>query len=194
MQKAPTQKADTALNHFLAYAATYPDACVTFHKSDMRLIVHSDASYLSEDESRSRAAGYFFLSDHSASPALNGAIDVMSKVIPAVVASAFEAEYAAMFMNAQTAESIRSTLVDLGYPQDATPIIADNLTAVNVVNKVSAQRRSKAIDMRFHWIRDRVEQGHFNIFWLPGTSNLADFFTKIHSPSHHINMRAHYVH
>jgi hypothetical protein len=94
----------------------------------MRLIVHSDASYLSEDESRSRAAGYFFLSNLSASPALNGAIDVMSKVIPAVVASAFEAEYAAMFMNAQTAESIRSTLADLGYPQNATPIIADNLT------------------------------------------------------------------
>jgi hypothetical protein len=32
--------------------------------------------------------------------------------------------------------------------------------------------------MRFHWIRDRVRQGQFIITWFPGTTNLADFFTK----------------
>ena len=32
--------------------------------------------------------------------------------------------------------------------------------------------------MRWHWLRDRVRQGQFDIFWREGTSNLADFFTK----------------
>jgi hypothetical protein len=32
--------------------------------------------------------------------------------------------------------------------------------------------------MRFHWIRDRVRQGHFTVEWRKGASNLADFFTK----------------
>jgi hypothetical protein len=32
----------------LNYAPTHPDAAVRFHKSDMRLYIHSDTSYLSE--------------------------------------------------------------------------------------------------------------------------------------------------
>ena len=47
--------------------------------------------------------------------------------------------------------------------------------------------------MRFHWIRDRTDQGHFKISWAAGTRNLADFFTKSHPTSHHLAMRSLYV-
>ena len=39
-------------------------------------------------------------------------------------------------------------------------------------------RRSKSIDMRYHWIKDRVKQTHFTVIWQKGADNLADFFTK----------------
>ncbi len=45
----------------LDYLATHPDATVRFHASDMILNIHSDASYLTEPKSRSRASGQFFL-------------------------------------------------------------------------------------------------------------------------------------
>ena len=32
--------------------------------------------------------------------------------------------------------------------------------------------------MRFYWVKDRVQQGQFHIYWAPGTSNYADYFTK----------------
>ena len=32
--------------------------------------------------------------------------------------------------------------------------------------------------MRYHWLRDRVRQGHFRILWISGKEILADFFTK----------------
>ena len=45
--------------------------------------------------------------------------------------------------------------------------------------KISVKmKRSKSIDMRFHWIRDRIKQGHFVVTWIKGANNLADFFTK----------------
>ena len=47
--------------HFLMYAATHPDATIKYHKSDMILKIHSDASYLSERQGRSRAGGHFYL-------------------------------------------------------------------------------------------------------------------------------------
>ena len=39
-------------------------------------------------------------------------------------------------------------------------------------------KRTKSIDMRFHWVRDRIRQGHFQVQWRKGAHNLADFFTK----------------
>jgi hypothetical protein len=125
--------------------------------------------------------------------AINGAIDCVSSIIPSVVGSAFEAEYAAMYINATTAEGIRNILADLGYSQGATPIVSDNQCAVGVANRSVKQRRSKAIDMRYHWIRDRVDQQHFTVTWRPGKTNLADFFTKTHPASHHLEMRSSFV-
>jgi hypothetical protein len=37
---------------------------------------------------------------------------------------------------------------------------------------------SKYLDMRFHWLRDRIDQGQFRVVFVPGKKNLADFFTK----------------
>jgi hypothetical protein len=112
-------------------------------------------------------------------------VAIISAIIPTVVASAFEAEYAALFLNGQAAEDLRNILHDLGYPQPTTIITADNSTAVGVANRSVKQRRSKTIDMRYHWIRDRADQGHLHIIWGPGALNRADYFTKAH-PVHHV--------
>ncbi len=39
-------------------------------------------------------------------------------------------------------------------------------------------KRSKAIDMRFHWIRDRVRQNQFYLVCIPTKENIADYMTK----------------
>ncbi len=192
-QSHPTEALHTDVLHFLGYAACYPDAAITYHVSDMQLTIHSDASYLSESNSRSRAGGIHYLTRRDNPSQANGAIDIISCVIPAVVAAASEAEYAALFLNGQTGVGLRSTLADLGYPQAATPIIADNTTACGIANRTSKIRKSKAIDMRFHWIRDRVAQGQFVVTWQPGGSNLADYFTKTHPAHHYVAMRPLYI-
>ena len=61
-QKDPTVKTMDAINHLLDYCATHPNAVTRFHASDMVLHVESDASYLSETDAKSRAAGYHYLS------------------------------------------------------------------------------------------------------------------------------------
>ena len=44
----------------LNYAVSHPDAEITYIASDMCLYAHSDASYLSVPNARSRAGGQFF--------------------------------------------------------------------------------------------------------------------------------------
>ncbi len=192
-QATPTAAVMKDVKRLLQYAATWPEASIVYHASDMVYALHTDASYLSETKARSRAGGLHYLTSRGASTTLNGAIDCVSTIIPSVVASAFEAEYAAMYINATTAEGIRNTLADIGYPQTATHITSDNSCAVGVANRTVTQRRSKAIDMRYHWIRDRVEQGHFIVSWQPGKDNHADYFTKAHPVHHYKAVRHHYV-
>jgi hypothetical protein len=102
-----------------------------------------------------------------------------------VVASATEAELGALFQNARECVPLRIALEEIGHPQAATPIQTDNARAAGIANETVKQRRSKAIDMRFYWIRDRIKQGQFMIHWGAGKDNLADYFTRHHSPAHH---------
>ena len=89
-----------------------------------------------------------------------------------MVDSAATAEYAALFINGQAATSIRQTLKELGYPQLATPMICDNSCAVGIANKSFTQKRSKTIDMRYHWIQDQVILDIFTVTWEAGNVNM----------------------
>jgi hypothetical protein len=194
-QAKPTTRTLDAVMYFLQYAATYPDATLTYYPSDMRLVIWSDASYLSESNARSRAGGLHYLTSKgdpiAAKP--NGAIEAISSIIPTVVSAASEAETASLFINGQAGNPTRLTLADLGYPQTATPIISDNTTAIGFANNSVRLKRSKAIDMRYHWIRDRVARGEYSVAWGPGADNFADYFTKNHPAKHCIEVRSRYV-
>jgi hypothetical protein len=53
-QTKATGKTQAATNQLLDYLATHPDATIRYHASDMILQIHSDASYLSVSNARSR--------------------------------------------------------------------------------------------------------------------------------------------
>ena len=110
------------------------------------------------------------------------------------MSSASEAETGAGYYNAKQLIPLRQTLIELGHPQDATPLQLDNQSATQMLNDTVSQKRSKAMDMRFYWLRDRAKQQQFHIYWKQGQHNLADYFTKHHSPSHYRKMRFIFLH
>ena len=95
-QSKGTAKLVEEVRHFLDYCATHPNSGVRFMASDMILALHSDTSYLSEPDSKSRSAGHFYLSKKKDEIFNNGAVMTLSKIIKHVLASASEAETAAL--------------------------------------------------------------------------------------------------
>ena len=204
----PTQRLLRDCERLLAYAASYPDNSLVYRASDMILEAQTDASYLSRSRSRSVVGGLGYLGSGGSAGIPNGAIFTHSAVLDVVVASAGEAEYGAAFTIAQKAEFSRTILAAIGHPQPATVLYCDNQCAIGLANDTVKQRRSKSVDMRYHWLRDRVRQDHFSVIWLSGKSLLADFFTKplpvhrhellmkslvsipIAAPGHFLNARA----
>jgi hypothetical protein len=78
---------------------------------------------------------------------------------------------------------------DQAKPTDAVEAPAVRLLikqfAIGLANDAIKQKKSKSIDLRFHWIRDRIRQGRFTMLHIPGNSILADFFTKTLSAADH---------
>ena len=186
-----------AMKHFLDYCHTHSNAMIKYYPnpaSDMILWIHSDAGYNNTSNARSRAGGHFYLAHNADKPhKLNGAILSIAKVIKNVMASATEAELGAMYINAKEAVAIKNTLTELGHEQPPTTIITDNEVAHGIVNKTMKQQRSKVMDMRFHWIQDRIDQKQFKVTWAPGKENYGDLYTKHHSAKHHKQVRHLYV-
>ena len=54
-------------------------------------------------------------------------------------------------------------------------------------------KKSKAIDMRFYWLRDRENQKQIKLHWCKGENNLADYFAKHYATPYHKRMRKIYL-
>ena len=170
---------------FLDYAATHPNAIVTYHASKMVLPGHSNASYLSESNARSRAGGQFFMSNNTAKPPNNGTILTTVQIIKAVMSSAAaEAEVGALYISCREAVPACQTLEFMGHPQPPTPMQTDNTTALGVVNN-NVLKKLKLMDMKYHWLCDIFFCRQFRHHWTPGKENNGDYVTKHHAPSIH---------
>jgi hypothetical protein len=192
-QAQPTQRILKAANRALSYCSANHQNALLYHACDMTLHVFADASYLCRSHSRSVAGAIFFLGNQNDPTRINGSIHVFSTIIPCVVASAGEAEYAALFAAGQHAASLRTTLADMGYTQAPTIIMCDNTSAIGIATDSIKQKRSKAVDMRFHWIRDRVRQNQFIVAYIPTLQNLADYFTKNLPKEYHSKFHSYLV-
>ena len=161
----------------------------------MILSVVSDAAYLVLPKARSRAAGLFTLTDRTtknpSDSKPNGAVHVLCKTLPGVPASAAEAETGAHFLNAQDAIPILTALDEMGHkqPTTGTPLETDNSTAHAILKAQVRMKRSKAFDMRYHWLKHRIAISQFNLQWARGKHNTADYYSKHHPPSHHQSER-----
>ena len=80
-------------------------------------------------------------------------------IIKAVMTSAGEADLGALFINAKEAVYLQQILEEMGQPQSRTPIQTNNTTAEGVINNKIQPKCTKAMDMCYHWLRDREAQG-----------------------------------
>jgi hypothetical protein len=172
-----TQLTQQSAERLLAYFRNYPENILVLKACNMRLHTQSDASYGTRSRGRSLAGGIAYLGNDDPTE-INGPIMVFSSIIQNVMASIGEAEYAAAFHTGQMASGLRKTLLDLGYPQPPTYILVDNAVASGIASNTIEPKRTKSIDMQYHWLRDRVQLQEFIVIWRKGMYNLADFFTK----------------
>ena len=80
---------------------------------------------------------------------LNGAIFIMCGILKFVVASAAEAELAALYINAKDGKIIRMTLEEMSHKQPPAPIHCDNITVTGIANDTVKKQRSRSMERQF---------------------------------------------
>ena len=196
-QSHATENTIKNMNHMLDYLATNPNVKFRFYPSDMILNAHSDVSYLSAKDAKSRAAGHFFLGwepDNKRPIRLNGPILTLCTILKFVAASAAESELGAIFLNAKEAKIIRLALEELSHPQPPTPMHCDNAASAGIANNTMKRKRSQSMGMRYLYICDLVKHGIVNVKWHPGQEIFADYASKHHDAKHHKTVRPLYLH
>ena len=70
-----------------------------------------------------------------------------------------------LFHNGKTALLLRIKLHELCFTQPPTPIKIDNSAAEGILTATVRQKRSKAMEMLFYLMKDRVKQKDFFVYW-----------------------------
>ena len=102
-----------------------------------------------------------------------------SKKQSIVATSTTVAEYIALYEATTEAVAQRITLRDLGVPQSTpTEIREDNQTAIKLADDEAVHKRTKHIDVKYHYSKEQRELGNIKIVYVPTSENIADMFTK----------------
>ena len=90
-----------------------------------------------------------------------------------------EAEYIALFMACQQAAWIRGFMAQLGLPiNKPIEIYCDSTTALSVAAAEETHQRAKHIGVKYHSIRERIQNHEVTTKWVRSDSNQSDILTK----------------
>lgn len=180
---SPTDAHRVAGERVLRYLCGTRTLGVTFHGG--RLLCWSDADWAGGG---SRGAG------QSTSGWVcqlgSGPVSWASKKQSMVALSSTESEYVAAAAAAQEVTWLRALLLDCGVPAGPpTTLQCDNQAAKALSETARVSRRSKHINVRFHFLREKVADGTLRVQWVPSAQQLADILTKPLGPEPFLRLR-----
>ena len=95
-----------------------------------------------------------------------------------VALSSTEAEYMSMSDCSRQVMWIKSLFSELGYNIGPVDLMVDNKGAIFLAKNPAQEKRSKHIDIRYHYVRERVEEQDVLVKHVPTDEQLADILTK----------------
>ncbi|GMI66347.1 hypothetical protein HRI_000304000 [Hibiscus trionum] len=132
----------------------------------------TDSDYAGDLDDRKSTSGYAFMLG-------TGVVSWSSKKQPIVTLSTTEAEFVAATAYASQAIWLRNVLEELHFLQQrATTIFCDNNSAIKLSKNPVLHRRSKHIDVKFHYLRDLTNNGVIDLVFCRSEDQVADIFTK----------------
>ena len=169
----PTELHLTAAKRILRYLQGTTAYGIFYQKKgNSELIGFTDSDYAGCVEDRKSTTGYaFILSD--------AAVAWSSRKQAIVTLSTTEAEFVAAATSTCQLIWMKRILKRIGYAGSSSPVIfCDNSSAIKLSKNPVMHGKSKHIDVRFHFLRDLVNEGEVQLKFCGTRDQVADIFTK----------------
>lgn len=168
-----------AAKRVLQYLKGTMDYCITYRKVGRRLYGYTDADWANCVHDRRSYTGYYFT-------LAGGPISWECKKQPTVALSSTEAEYMSLTSAAKEAIFLRRLVCDITGFADRVLLYNDSQSAQKLVLNPIHHNRTKHIDTRYHFIREKVTEGLIDIKFIPTDKMTADVLTKpLRRVAHH---------
>ncbi|GKA42407.1 retrovirus-related pol polyprotein from transposon TNT 1-94 [Tanacetum coccineum] len=150
---------------YLLWGLWYPKG------SGFELTAFSDADHAGcIDTRKSTSGGIQFLGDKL--------VSWMSKKQDCTAMSSAEAEYVALSASCAQVMWMRTQLKDYGFNYNKIPLYCDSQSAIAISCNPVQHSRTKHIHTRYHFIKEQVENGIIELYFVRTEYQLADMFTK----------------
>lgn len=167
----PTEIHMTAAKRVLRYLKGTMDLGLVFAKVGEPMVGYTDADYANDDDRHSKSGVVFI---NAGSP-----ISWSSKRQSVIALSTAESEYIALFEGVVEGVWLHQLLSDIGSKlSDAMTICVDNQSAIAIANNNKTSKRTKHIDVKYHYIREAIDNEKVRTQFCPSAENIADIFTK----------------
>ncbi|RAW23890.1 hypothetical protein PC110_g19674 [Phytophthora cactorum] len=156
------------------YVLKTKDVAITYDgRQGTELVAYSDADWAGNRDDRRSVSGLMLMM--SGAPVLR-----RSAFQTTVALSSTEAEYMALRDCVKEVVQMRLLLKDIGSGQDdGTVIYEDNQGVMALAKNVGYQARTKHIDVRYHFIREKITSGEGELESVNTKNQLADYLRKI---------------
>ena len=171
-QSDPRESHLKAVKRIFRYLVGSTNLSLFYKKNqDFRLVGYCDADYAGDRvERKSTSGGCHFLG--------SSLISWASKKQNSIALSTAEAEYMSAASCCSQLLWVKYQLEDYSSFEQNIPVFCDNTSAINLTKNPIQHSKAKHIEIRYHFIRDYVQKGVFDVKFVNTDHQWADIFTK----------------
>ncbi|MCO5599310.1 hypothetical protein L7F22_053411 [Adiantum nelumboides] len=169
----PGKKHWEAVKGVLRYLNGTKDRCICFGKGKLSLSVvgYTDADYVGYLDKWRSTSGYLYTF-------AGGAISWLSRLQSCVTLSTTEAEYDAASEACKEAIWLTRLVGDLGIVREIPVLHCDSQSAIQLARNPVFHAKTKHVDVRYHFIREVLEDKRLQLVKVHTNDNPVDLLTK----------------
>jgi len=170
--KQPSKQRWTLVKRIFRYLKGSTDKGIVYQAEEAGLLhVYSDADYASDPVTRRSVSR--MVSMYS-----GGAVSWASQRQKCVSLSTTQAEYIAASEAAKEVVWLSRLYNEIVILKSVPKLFVDNASAIKLVRNPEFHKRTKHVDVRYHFIRERVNENQLSIEFIGSEFQAADVFTK----------------